>query len=102
MSMRIKLLRPGALLLMSLALPAAAQFASPGYSFLRPCASATAPRRPSCCSSPVPTVVNYPRRQGRGALHIVAARRDLHLAALSDRQKGADVNLANRKAATRR
>jgi ankyrin repeat protein len=83
----------GALLLMSLAVPAAAQLASPGYSFLQAVRERDGNKATELLQQPGSRVVNYRDDKGEAAIHIVTARRDLtwlrYLAG-----QGADMNVA--------
>jgi ankyrin repeat protein len=83
----------GALLLMSLAVPAAAQLASPGYSFLQAVRERDGNKATELLEQPGSRVVNYRDDKGEAAIHIVTARRDLtwlrYLAG-----QGADMNVA--------
>nr|WP_314441537.1 ankyrin repeat domain-containing protein [uncultured Sphingomonas sp.] len=93
MSKRIAAL--GALLLMSLAVPAAAQVASAGYSFLQAVRERDGGKATDLIQQPGSNVVNYRDDSGDAALHIVTAQRDLTwLRFLIG--KGADVNVGNR------
>jgi ankyrin repeat protein len=85
----------GALLLMSLTVPAAAQYTSPGYSFIKAVRERDGNKATELIQQPGSNVVNYRDDSGEGALHIVTAQRDLTwLRFLMG--KGADVNVANR------
>jgi ankyrin repeat protein len=85
----------GALLLMSLAVPAAAQVASAGYSFLQAVRERDGSKATDLVQQPGSTVLNYRDDRGEAALHIVTAQRDLTwLRFLLG--KGADANIANR------
>lgn len=85
----------GALLLMSLAVPAAAQTMSPGYSFLKAVRERDGNKATELVEQPGSTVINYRDDNGDAALHLVMAQRDLTwLRFLVG--KGADVNVANR------
>jgi ankyrin repeat protein len=93
MSMRIKLL--AAFCLSALALPASAQFANSGYSFLQAVRDRDATKATEMLKAPGSTVVNFRDDKGEGALHILAGRRDLQWMSFMVGQK-ADVNLANK------
>lgn len=86
----------GALLLMSLAAPAAAQVtSSPGYSFLQAVRERDGGKASDLIAQPGSNVVNYRDDRGDSGLHLVVAQRDLTwLRFLLG--KGADANLANR------
>lgn len=85
----------GALLLASLAVPAAAQFASPGYTFLQAVRERDGAKATEYLEKPGSNVVNYRDDSGDSAIHIVTARRDLVWMRWLIGQ-GADVNAGNR------
>lgn len=88
-----------ALLLMSLAVPAGAQFTSPGYSFLQAVRERDGTKATELLQQPGSNVVNYRDDSGDAAIHIVTASRDLTwLRFLMG--KGADLNVANRSGDT--
>jgi ankyrin repeat protein len=89
----------GALLLMSLAVPAAAQFTSPGYSFLKAVKERDGTKATELLQQPGSTVVNFRDDSGDAAIHIVTARRDLTWLRFLTGQR-ADVNVANRSGDT--
>lgn len=84
----------GALLLMSLAVPAAAQVASPGYTFLQAVRERDGAKATELLQQPGSRVVNYRDDKGDSALHIVTARRDVTWMRFLFGQ-GADINVAN-------
>ncbi|WP_338502151.1 ankyrin repeat domain-containing protein [Sphingomonas kaistensis] len=86
----------GALLLMSLAVPAAAQVStSPGYSFLQAVRERDGGKVTELIEQPGSNVVNYRDDRGDAGLHLVVGQRDLTwLRFLLG--KGADANIANR------
>lgn len=86
----------GALLLMSLAAPAAGQVStSPGYSFLQAVRERDGGKASDLIAQPGSNVVNYRDEKGDAGLHLVVAQRDLiWLRFLLG--KGADANIANR------
>lgn len=86
----------GALLLMSLAVPAAAQVStSPGYSFLQAVRERDGAKVTELIEQPGSNVVNYRDDRGEAGLHLVVGQRDLTwLRFLLG--KGADANIANR------
>jgi ankyrin repeat protein len=97
MSKRIKLLT--ALCLSALAVPASAQFANSGYSFLQAVRERDGTKATELLKAPGSTVVNFRDDKGDTALHILAGRRDLGWMSFMINQK-ADVNLANRSGDT--
>lgn len=84
----------GALLLMSVAVPAAAQFTSPGYSFLQAVRERDGNKATELLQQPGSRVVNYRDDKGDAAIHIVTARRD-HIWLRFLMAQGADLNVAN-------
>lgn len=84
----------GALLLMSVTVPAAAQFTSPGYSFLQAVRERDGNKANELVQQPGSRVVNYRDEKGEAAIHIVTARRDLTWLRFLMAQ-GADLNVAN-------
>lgn len=89
----------GALLLMSLAAQAAAQVASPGYTFLQAVRERDGNKATELIAQPGSNVVNYRDDRGESGLHLVTAQRDLTwLRFLLG--KGADANVANREGDT--
>lgn len=86
----------GALLLMSLAMPVAAQVStSPGYSFLQAVRERDGGKASELIAKPGSNVVNYRDDRGDAGLHLVVAQRDLTwLRFLLG--KGADADIANR------
>jgi ankyrin repeat protein len=81
--------------LVSLTVPAAAQYTSSGYSFIKAVRERDGTKATELIQQPGSNVVNYRDESGEGALHIVTAQRDLTwLRFLMG--KGADVNGANR------
>jgi ankyrin repeat protein len=84
----------GALLLMSLAVPAGAQFTSPGYSFLQAVRERDGNKATDLLQQPGSRVVNYRDEKGEAGIHIVAARRDLTWLRFLIAQ-GADLNVSN-------
>jgi ankyrin repeat protein len=97
MSKRIKLLT--ALCLGAAALPASAQFANSGYSFLQAVRERDGAKATELLKAPGSTVVNFRDDRGEGALHILAGRRDLQWMSFMIGQD-ADLNLANRSGDT--
>lgn len=93
MSKRIKLIT--ALCLSALALPASAQFANSGYTFLQAVRERDGNKATELLKAPGSTVVNFRDDKGDTALHVVAARRDLTWMGFMVGQK-ADVNLGNK------
>jgi ankyrin repeat protein len=93
MSMRIKLLT--ALCLAAVALPASAQFANTGYSFLQAVRERDGSKVTEMLDAPGSTVINFRDDKGEGALHVLAGRRDLQWMSFLIGKK-ADVNLGNR------
>lgn len=93
MSMRIRLL--GAICLSVLAVPAGAQFANTGYSFIQAVRERDGSKATELLKAPGSTVINFRDDRGEGALHILAGRRDLEWLSFMIANK-ADVNLANR------
>ena len=89
----------GALLLMSLAVPAAAQVASPGYTFLQAVRERDGNKATELLQQPGSRVVNYRDDKGDAAIHIVTARRDVTWLRFLFGQ-GADVNVVNGKGET--
>ena len=85
-----------ALLLMSVAVPAAAQVStSPGLSFLQAVRERDGSKASELIAKPGSNVVNYRDERGEAGLHLVVAQRDLTwLRFLLG--KGADANVANR------
>lgn len=86
----------GALLLISLAVPAAAQVStSPGYSFLQAVRDRDAGKASELIARPGSNVLNYRDDRGDAGLHLVIAQRELTwLRFLLG--KGADADIANR------
>ena len=93
MSMRIRLLT--ALCLATVAVPAGAQFANTGYSFLQAVRERDGAKATELLKAPGSTVINFRDDRGEGALHILAGRRDLEWLNFMIAQR-ADVNLGNR------
>lgn len=93
MSKGLKLLT--ALCLGAAAIPASAQQTNNGYSFLQAVRERDGSKATEMLSAPGATVVNFRDDKGDGALHIVAARRDLTWLNFMI-GKRADVNLTNR------
>lgn len=86
----------GALLLINLAVPVAAQTTqSPGYSFLQAVRERDGNKATELVQQPGSTVINYRDDRGESALHIVTGQRDLTWLRFLTGQ-GADVNVANR------
>ncbi|NJC04841.1 ankyrin repeat protein [Sphingomonas kaistensis] len=86
----------GALLLINLAVPVAAQTTqSPGYSFLQAVRDRDGNKATELVQQPGSTVINYRDDRGESALHIVTGQRDLTWLRFLTGQ-GADVNVANR------
>lgn len=83
----------GALLITGLTLPAAAQFTSPGYSFLQAVRERDGTKANELVQQPGSRVVNYRDDKGEAAIHMVAARRDLTWLRFLIAQ-GADLNVA--------
>lgn len=89
----------GALLLMSLTVPAAAQTISPGLSFLQAVRERDGAKATELVQKPGSNVVNYRGDNGQAALHIVTGQRDTTwLRFLIG--KGADVDVADREGDT--
>jgi ankyrin repeat protein len=84
----------GALLLMSLTVPASAQSTSPGYSFLQAVRERDGSKATDLLQQPGSRVVNYRDDKGDAAIHIVAARRDSSWLRFLIAQ-GADLNVVN-------
>jgi ankyrin repeat protein len=89
----------GSLLMASLAVPAAAQIASPGYSFLKAVRDRDGTKATDLATQPGSRVINYRDDAGDAAIHVVAGRRDLQWLRFVMAQ-GADVNLGNRNGDT--
>lgn len=85
----------GALLALSLAMPAAAQVQSPGYSFIQAVRERDGNKATDLVQQPGSTVVNYRDDKGDAAIHIVTSQRDVTWLRFLVGQ-GADVNIANR------
>lgn len=83
----------GALLLMSVSLPAAAQLASPGYTFLQAVRERDGNKATDLLQQPGSRVVNYRDDKGEAAIHVVTQRRDLTWLRFLAAQ-GADINVA--------
>jgi ankyrin repeat protein len=84
-----------AIVALSLTVPAAAQVADSGYTFLQAVRERDGNKVTDLLNQPGTTVVNYRDSSGEGALHIVTGRRDLtYLRFLIG--AGADVNLGNK------
>lgn len=84
-----------ALLVMSLNVPAAAQVASPGQTFLKAVKERDGGKATDLIGQPGSNVLNYRDERGEAGLHLVTAQRDLTwLRFLLG--KGADANIANR------
>ncbi|WP_300973275.1 ankyrin repeat domain-containing protein [Sphingomonas sp. LHG3406-1] len=79
----------------TLAVPAAAQFASQGYTFIQAVRQREGDKAIELLKQPGSNVVNYRDDSGEAAIHVVTGRRDLtwlrYLLA-----QGADANLSNR------
>ena len=88
-----------ALCLSVLAVPAGAQFANSGYTFLEAVRDRDGTKATELLKAPGSTVVNFRDDRGEAALHILAARRDLQWMSFMIGQK-ADVNIANRSGDT--
>lgn len=83
------------LLLTALAVPATAQVASPGYTFLQAVRERDGNKASELLAQPGSNVVNYRDDRGEAPLHVVTLRRDgTWLRFLLG--KGADANLSNR------
>jgi ankyrin repeat protein len=85
----------GALLALSLAMPASAQVQSPGYSFIQAVRERDGNKAIDLVQQPGSTVVNYRDDKGDAAIHIVTSQRDVTWLRFLVGQ-GADVNIANR------
>lgn len=88
-----------ALCLGAAALPASAQYANSGYSFLQAVRERDGNKVTEMLDVPGTTVVNFRDDKGDAALHVLAGRRDLQWLSFMI-AKGADVNLANRSGDT--
>ncbi|GAA3998770.1 hypothetical protein GCM10022211_05670 [Sphingomonas humi] len=82
------------MLLMSLAVPTAAQVASPGYTFLQAVRERDGTKATDLLQQPGSRVVNYRDDKGDSALHIVTSRRDITWLRFLMGQ-GADINVSN-------
>ncbi|WP_205479852.1 ankyrin repeat domain-containing protein [Sphingomonas arenae] len=76
------------------AVPAGAQFASGGFTFLQAVQQRDGAKATEMLNSPGSSLVNFRNDEGTGALHIVTQRRDTQWLRFL-MSKGADVNLAN-------
>jgi ankyrin repeat protein len=89
----------GALLLISLAVPAAGQSTSAGYSFMQAVRERDGNKATELLEQPGSRVIDYRDDKGDAAIHIVAARRDLNWMRFLIAQR-ADLNVANRSGDT--
>jgi ankyrin repeat protein len=80
---------------MSVAVPTAAQFTSPGYSFIQAVRERDGNKVTELLQQPGSTVVNYRDDAGDAAIHIVTSSRDVTWLRFL-MSKGADINLVNR------
>ena len=85
----------GVAILVSLALPAAAQFASPGFSFVKAVRERDGAKANDLVKQPGSRVINYRDESGEAAIHVVTARRDNDWLRFVLSQ-GADTNLGNK------
>lgn len=82
-------------LALSLAIPAAAQFTSPGYSFVKAVRERDGAKATELVKQPGSQVINYRDDSGEAAIHVVTGRRDIEWLRFILAQ-GADPNIGNK------